>query len=67
MSYEEKEKLDLSDISFTNIIGSYENKKYLENRKDNVSVKENIQVILWIYYYKNTIQGIWSKTLSNII
>ena len=51
MSYEEKEKLDLSDISFTNIIGSYENKKYLENRKDNVSVKENIQVILWIYYY----------------
>ena len=27
MSYEEKEKLDLSDISFTNVIGSYENKK----------------------------------------
>ena len=31
MSYEEKEKLDLSDISFTNVMGSYENKKISRN------------------------------------
>ena len=32
MSYEEKEKLDLSDISFTNVMGSYENKKISINK-----------------------------------